>query len=134
MAWSVPLGIPTIRYVISTGVLTVAGQSFRCYAGKGMWINDPASTDEVSRGPLPAGAYRLHKPVRHPRLGPLSFRLEAIPGVEMFGRSGFFIHGDNARGDRSASSGCIIANKAAREVIQRLLVREPQLHLIVLAR
>ena len=129
-----PLGTPTIRYVIATGHLTVSGQTFSGYAGKGMWINDPDSTDEVSRGPLPCGTYRLHKPVRHPRLGPLSIRLEPVPGTEMFGRSGFFIHGDNARGDRSASSGCIVVNRVARETIARLLVREPQLCLVVIPR
>lgn len=130
----VPLGYPTIRYVIKSGDLTVAGQTFECYAGKGMWINDPDSTDEKARGPLPAGQYRLHPPVQHPRLGPLAFRLEPLPGNEMFGRSGFFIHGDNARGNRSASSGCIVANRAAREVVARLLKREPQLVLVVVPR
>lgn len=106
------------RYTIATGVMDNGlGQTFFGYAGKGMWMNDPGSIREKNLGPLPVGSYAIGSPRLHPRLGPLAFRLDPIPGTEMYGRSGFFIHGDNARGDHSASSGCIILNRMARSVI-----------------
>ena len=40
----------------------------------------------------------------------------------MHGRSGFLIHGDNARGD--ASEGCIILPRYYRQMISRLGVRD----------
>jgi hypothetical protein len=106
------------RYTIATGVIENGrGQSFTGYAGKGMWMNDPESIGERSLGPLPTGTYAIGRPRLHPRLGPLAMMLDPIPGTDMLGRSGFYIHGDNARMDHSASAGCIILNRMARSVI-----------------
>jgi hypothetical protein len=46
-----------------------------------------------------------------------SLPLDPSPGNDMHGRSGFYIHGDNNRGDNSASTGCIILGKAIRKRI-----------------
>lgn len=41
------------------------------------------------------------------------------PGRTPPGRSGFLIHGDNSKGDHSASEGCIILGPKVREEIAK---------------
>jgi hypothetical protein len=50
-------------------------------------------------------------------MGNYHIGLTPDPGNDMHGRSGFYIHGDNGKGDRSASEGCIILPRAVRERI-----------------
>lgn len=69
----------------------------------------------VGQGPIPKGRWRLGYRQHHPRLGPAAIPLDPEEGTATKGRSGFFIHGDNGRGDRSASSGCIILPKLVRD-------------------
>lgn len=85
------------------------------YSGRGAYLNDPAGESFVGLGPIPAGKWRIGQAVNHSRLGPQAIRLdrEKIP----YGRSGFFIHGDNPRGDFSASNGCIILGREVRDLI-----------------
>ena len=92
---------------------------YRCvgYAGRGVGLNAPGASGIAGLGPLPAGDYVVGRPVDHPRLGPLAFPLVPDRGNMMFGRSGFMIHGDNRKGDRSASSGCIILDRPHREAL-----------------
>lgn len=85
------------------------------YAGRGTCRNNPQQQHVVNGGPLPRGMYTIGFPERHPRLGPLSFRLHPEATNVMFGRSGFFIHGDNKTND--ASTGCVILPKPLREII-----------------
>ena len=59
-------------------------------------------------GPLPQGTYRIDPAIDHPHLGPVSMPLIPAPTNEMHGRGGFYIHGDNALHDDSASEGCIV--------------------------
>lgn len=91
------------------------------YAGHPPFVNDPAAQALVSRGPIPRGKYRVGRPFRHNRLGPAASFLEPFSDNEMFGRSGFFIHGDNSFGDQSASHGCIILKRSVREEIAKHL-------------
>ena len=87
------------------------------YSGHGVGVNCPEMQDESMVGPLPRGKYTVMPAVTHPKLGPVAMAL--VPDFEnvMYGRSAFFIHGDNNRGDRSASEGCIILPRAVRNVI-----------------
>lgn len=85
----------------------------RGYSGKGIAINDPSYQDRVAEGPIPRGLWRILSPIRHQRLGELSFSLAPL-GHKAEGRSGFYIHGDNRQANNSASSGCIILNREAR--------------------
>lgn len=93
------------------GVLTLVA---RGYSGRGAHINRPSSDHLRAQGPIPVGRYRIGLPRNHPVLGP--FALPLIPeGHDAKGRTGFYIHGDNALRNRTASSGCIIISRPARE-------------------
>ena|ERR1700722_8423685 len=88
------------------------------YSGNTTGLNNPARQNVVGVGPVPRGAYRIgppHHPIDH--LGPNALPLYPAPTNMMGGRSGFFIHGDNSRGNHSASNGCIILGPSVREAI-----------------
>jgi len=102
---------PMYAYYISTGrffshhsgtVLAVG------YAGKGVHLNNPLSQEVQRQGPIPMGLYRALAPRKHPQLGPIAIPLEPSLSNQMYGRSGFYLHGDNRYGNQSASEGCII--------------------------
>ena len=88
------------------------------YSGRGVYRDDPGATKEVANGPIPVGSYMCSKPVPHPRLGPQAVYLTPRYGTPMFGRTEFFVHGDNSKGDYSASNGCIILPRSARDLIR----------------
>jgi hypothetical protein len=89
------------------------------YAGNGEGLNNPDMQFEVRVGPLPVGRYGIGAPYKHPRLGPMTLNLIPYRDNEMRGRAAFRIHGDNAKGDFSASQGCIILRLAIRQQIAR---------------
>lgn len=89
------------------------------YSGSGSDRNNPRSQSMPRRGPIPRGVYTVDRAKDHPRLGPISIPLIPWPTNQMFGRSAFLIHGDNAKGDGSASEGCIILGRNIREEIAR---------------
>lgn len=66
-------------------------------------------------GPLPVGFYTIDDPVNHPRLGPMAMQLLPFPDNEMFGRSGFFMHGFSTRDYENSSDGCICQNANVRQ-------------------
>lgn len=90
------------------------------YAGHPPYVNSPDAEALVARGPIPRGRYRVVGPFNHLRLGPCVFYLEPDPNNTMFGRSGFFIHGDNEYGNRTASHGCIVLRRTVRDAIHAL--------------
>ena len=65
------------------------------YSGSGIGRNDTSYQDVHDVGPLPCGTYTIGQPFTDPEKGPLVFSLIPSPNDEMFGRSGFLIHGDN---------------------------------------
>lgn len=73
-------------------------------------VNNPAMQSQHDIGPLPQGAYTIGAPSTHANLGPYAMQLTPAPTNTMFGRSGFFIHGDKVgkEGKRMASDGCMI--------------------------
>lgn len=108
----------TWRYEQSTGNLTHAGAAAgHGYAGRGDHKNIPASQSVHGEGPLPQGWYSIGPAFKHPHLGPLSMPLAADPGNTMFGRSGFYIHGDSIATPGWASHGCIVMPHDVRERI-----------------
>jgi hypothetical protein len=94
------------------------------YAGYRAAANNPARQAERGLGPIPRGRWNMTTVQNSPNTGPFSIVLEPFPDTDTCGRSLFRIHGDNARGDRSASHGCIILPRAVREQIWRSGDRE----------
>lgn len=93
----------------------------RGYSGHGTSINDPDSEGFVGRGPIPRGVWKVGSPVSSDRMGPHCIPLSPV-GHDAYHRSGFYIHGDNRHGDRSASTGCIILDRNIREAITHLRI------------
>lgn len=121
-----PFGLDWI-YKQSTGQLTHVdpnGSSTNVgngYAGHGQGVNNPAMQNVSGTGPLPQGSYSIGDQQDNRTGGgtnlPGSMRLTPNPSNNMFGRAGFLIHGDNSRGNRSASEGCMIFNRGIRNLI-----------------
>ena len=91
------------------------------YAGRRNGRNNHLAQELKGVGPLPVGFYRVA--VRHHgRFRAPAFALEPFTTNTMFGRSGFWIHGDNATND--ASSGCIILERRHRDAVLALGVSQ----------
>ena len=107
-------------YQQSTGNLTapdgtLAGQG---YSGNGADLDNPAAEDVIGHGPIPRGGWTIGAFGDHPILGPFSAPLLPVAGNDMDGRDGgFFIHGDNAQLNHTASDGCIILARPLRQAI-----------------
>ena len=89
------------------------------YSGNGAGLNNPAMQDSPNVGPIPEGTWTIG-PQRDNRTGsghnlPASMRLN--PQDVGTDRSGFLIHGDNGRGNQSASEGCVVMNRNVRNRI-----------------
>lgn len=77
-------------------------------------VNNHAMQNIPHIGPLPVGSYVFGEVVMQSHLGPFAIPLIPDARNEMFGRRGFFVHGDtNPSGN--ASEGCIIMPRAVRE-------------------
>ena len=70
-------------------------------------INNHSMQDIPLIGPIPLGLFTMGEPVEHSQLGPFAIPLIPDPANEMFGRGGFYCHGDTAIPMR-ASEGCIV--------------------------
>lgn len=103
----------------------------RGYSGHPPYVNDAKAEALKARGPIPRGVYRVSHPWDHVRLGPVSFFLDPDPANLMHGRSGFFIHGDNQYGNNSASHGCIILPRKARDEVATLRAQAGRMGLIL---
>lgn len=111
------------HYRISTGELTHDGEFIGTgYSGSGPYRNDPASVAIHNLGPIPAGDWRLSPSYDDPHRGKNCFRLSPDPGTNVFGRSGFLIHGDNIT--HTASEGCIILGPSIRQEIAATFDRD----------
>lgn len=86
----------------------------RGYSGRGEGVNNPGWQNIRMVGPCPRGKYTIGYAHTEPKLGPVAMRLTPDPDNEMFSRAGFFIHGDNAELDHTASEGCLIFNLSTR--------------------
>lgn len=88
------------------------------YSGHGLGLNDPDKSSLRGVGPVPVGKYTIDEWHDEPHLGPCVAFLNPDSNNEMFGRSGFYIHGDNADADHSASDGCIIMGPNIRHAMR----------------
>lgn len=105
ITFNVKAGTITLLGVLSTGI----------YSGHGDGLNNPDMEQDRGIGPIPRGVWTIGTWEDDPHLGPCVARLAPAGSTEAFGRSGFFIHGDNARMNHSASDGCIIVPHDLRE-------------------
>ncbi|MDW6002752.1 tlde1 domain-containing protein [Vibrio mangrovi] len=88
------------------------------YSGNGIGKNNPEMQNVKSKGPIPRGRYTIvGTPFKHPHTGIYTLRLRPDDGNQMFGRSGFMIHGDSQAHPGQASEGCIVAPFWARQRI-----------------
>lgn len=111
-------------YSVKSGVLSLAagkaGRTFVCrgYSGFPPFVNRPAFESLKALGPIPGGLWRMGSAIHHQRLGPVAIPLYP-EGHSAHGRSGFYIHGDNRRGGRTSSTGCIVLPRWCRDWIVR---------------
>lgn len=90
-----------------------------CYSGHEDGLNNPAMEQIHDVGPIPRGEYLIGEFFNDTDgKGPIVAHLYPMTETDVFGRSGFMIHGDNILGDKSASHGCIIAARQLRTAIQ----------------
>lgn len=115
-------------YDQSTGVLTAPdGRRWGGYSGRGEGLNNPAMDHVRARGPIPRGRWDMGANIngkfqkgkrrKSMRTGPAVFDLVPQRGTITHGRSAFQIHGDNNLLNFTASSGCIIVRREARDAI-----------------
>ncbi len=107
----------TGRLTDPNGVLVATGYSGGNCGKVPSGVNNPAMQSIKCCGPLPRGAYTLGTPVEGSSLGPLAIPLLPDPGNQMFGRGGFYMHGDTPEMNESASEGCIIMPHAIRTIV-----------------
>jgi len=112
------------------GVLLAEG-----YAGHGSGLNNPYMQHVQGLGPLPCGRYTISplEATHTTAAGHVLIDSAALipdPANEMFGRSGFRIHGRKSLEDREASNGCIVLDHEPRMKV----LTSPDRELIVLAK
>ena len=109
----------SFKYSQSTGVLThdEGGLIGTGYSGHGDGVNNPEMQNVVGIGPVPQGLYTIQPPTEHPKLGRLAMALLPSSENTMFGRSAFFMHGDNSAANHTASEGCIIMAPVIRNAV-----------------
>jgi hypothetical protein len=88
-------------------------------------VNNPSMQNIKRVGPIPVGFYTFGEVVLKSHLGPFAIPLMPDKDNEMFGRSGFYMHGDHddTHPPQSASEGCIIVPRAVREEVYASLDR-----------
>lgn len=102
----------TGRLVNAAGALVATG-----YSGAPAGKNNPDMQNVQAVGPIPQGEYTVGTPFNAATHGPFAMHLNPYPSNEMFGRSGFLMHGDSLEHPGAASEGCIIMPRAIRETV-----------------
>lgn len=98
-----------IVYHQSSGIIDWDESSAVGYSGFGDCKNQPLCQDKPDEGPIPQGYYTLVSLIPEtPFHGPNVIVLSPDQANQMFGRSGFLIHGDSIVNPGQASQGCII--------------------------
>ena len=87
------------------------------YSGQPPHKNQGSAQNIPEYGPIPVGKYTIRPAFFHNMLGPLAMPLAPDPNNEMFGRGGFYIHGDSMLHPGMASHGCIILAHDLRKQI-----------------
>ena len=107
-----------ITYNISAGQFYLGNIPFgKGYSGKGPAQNDPLAEELPNAGPIPEGMWQIGAPQNHPTLGEYVLALTPEKETLTFGRTDFYIHGDNPAHPGQSSDGCIVADKETRSRI-----------------
>ena len=106
-------------YAQKTGNLLQDGQVVATgYSGFDDGKNNPAMQAVPDVGPIPQGDWIISgPPVNTAEHGPFVLTLSPAAGTNTFGRSGFLMHGDSIAAPGTASKGCIIMPRTAREQV-----------------
>jgi len=106
-------------YEQSTGKLSSTDTGFLAtgYSGNGTGKNNPLAQSIHDVGPIPSGVYAIGAPFNSPDHGPFALRLSPDAANQMFGRTGFLMHGDSREHPGCASKGCVIMPREARETV-----------------
>jgi RHS repeat-associated protein len=117
LEWQYSQSSGQLNHVSGQTGVTLVGTG---YSGHGLGLNNPAMQNVQNVGPIPQGTWTI-EPQQNNTTGsgrnlPASMRLSPHDEIN---RAGFLIHGDNGRGDQSASTGCIILNREIRNQIGR---------------
>ena len=127
--WIDPLGLSvTCTFSQSTGQLTCTDDTTnqqtvdeQCYSGAPGAVNDGSQQNTPNVGPIPLGDYDIGAGVGHRGTGPNSLPLTPMASNDQFPSTrnpgSFLMHGDNSRGNQSASQGCIICSPNTRSTI-----------------
>lgn len=106
------------EFTITNGTLSTNRRPIAVgYSGHGADKNNPAAQNVPDCGPIPPGQYQIGPAQTNPTLGPFAMPLTPDPTNDMHGRSGFWIHGDNARHPGNSSAGCIVLQRPARMML-----------------
>lgn len=89
----------------------------RGYSGAGIGKNNPNYCSVHNVGPIPPGKYAINEPVDTLTHGPYVLPLSPAQSNEMFGRSGFLMHGDSVIHPGQASLGCVVVPRSTREAV-----------------
>lgn len=86
------------------------------YSGHGEGFNNPDMQDVPMIGPIPCGLYSMGPLHNQVHVGKDVMQLFPHDANKMFGRSGFFWHGDEIAhpGEHLASDGCPVHSKSTR--------------------
>ena len=107
-------------YSQSTGQLSHEISFFRAegYSGCSKGKNCPDRQFEQNMGPIPRGVWAISgPPYDSAEHGPFILRLTPGPTTDVGARGGFLVHGDSRTAPGTASKGCIILPRPAREAI-----------------
>jgi Protein of unknown function (DUF2778) len=109
MAWSYSQSTGTLGH---NGTVVAIG-----YSGHDRGKNNPDMQQIPNVGPIPQGRYFIGPPRDSEKVGPFAMPLDPAPETDTFGRSAFMIHGDSIVHPGTASEGCIIMLRDARNQI-----------------
>ncbi len=116
-----PLDLDAFAWTYSqkTGLLSQDDHEVaRGYSGNAEGKNNSAMQDVHNVGPIPQGDWTITgPPVDTKTHGPYVLKLSPNPETETFGRSGFLMHGDSKEHPGTASQGCIVVPRTAREKV-----------------
>jgi Protein of unknown function (DUF2778) len=106
-------------YAQKTGDLLQDGNAVATgYSGFDNGKNNPDMQAVHDVGPIPQGDWIIvGPPVNTAAHGPYVLTLTPAQGTNTFGRSGFLMHGDAVNAPGTASKGCIIMSRTAREQV-----------------